>query len=203
MTALPSNLALVGEDLARATLRDARRSLRRRRAVTLTAIVAVLIVTATAAVANGWLFNETPTTSAVPSLGNVSGSLPRTLLTGLGPARRTLSSDATPSGSVCLTLTGFERNCVPSFLASQHLAWFVASPQPGKTLVWGIVRDDVVSVEAVSADGGTTTAQLGNDAFYLELSGGPPARLVARLLDGSTSTATVPTCPTTDPECAS
>ena len=35
MTALPSNLAMVGEDLARATARDAQRSLRRRRVVTL------------------------------------------------------------------------------------------------------------------------------------------------------------------------
>ena len=168
--------------------------------MTLTAIVAVLIVTATAAVANGWLFNETPTTSAVPSLGNLNGSGPRTLLTGLGPARRTLSSDATPSGSVCLTLTGFERNCVPTFLASQHLTWFVASPQPGQTLVWGIVRDDVISVEAVSATVAPPRRQLANDAFYLELPGSPD-HLVIRLSNGSSEIVPVFPRPLTNLNC--
>ena len=65
MTALPTNLALVGEDLARATLRDVRRSLRRRRRRDARDHPSrVLVVTATAAVANGWLFNETPTAAA-------------------------------------------------------------------------------------------------------------------------------------------
>jgi hypothetical protein len=73
MTALPSNLAFVGEDLARAIKRDAQRSLRRRRAMTLAFVVAVLVTTATASVANGWLFGETPTLRAVPSLGNARG----------------------------------------------------------------------------------------------------------------------------------
>jgi hypothetical protein len=71
MSALPSNLAHVGEDLARATRRDALRSLRRRRALALAVVVAVLGVTATAGLANGWLFGETPALRAVPSLGNV------------------------------------------------------------------------------------------------------------------------------------
>jgi hypothetical protein len=71
MTALPTNLAFVGEDLARAIKRDAQRSLRRRRTATLVFVIAVLVVTATASVANGWLFGETPTLRAVPSLGDV------------------------------------------------------------------------------------------------------------------------------------
>lgn len=69
MTALPSNLAFVGEDLARAISRDAHRSARRRRSATIAIAIAVLVITATAAVANGWLFDETPTLRAIPSLG--------------------------------------------------------------------------------------------------------------------------------------
>jgi hypothetical protein len=70
MSALPANLAYVGEDLARATQRAAARSLRRRRAAALTLIAAVLVVTTSASVANGWLFGETPTLRAVPGLGD-------------------------------------------------------------------------------------------------------------------------------------
>ena len=61
MTALPTNLALVGEDLARATLRDVRRSAKRRRAVTVALILALVVVAATTAIANGWLLSDTPT----------------------------------------------------------------------------------------------------------------------------------------------
>jgi len=69
MTALPSNLALVGDDLSRATMLDARRSLRRRRLTTYALVFALLALTASAAVANGWLFgDETPVLRVVPSL---------------------------------------------------------------------------------------------------------------------------------------
>ena len=67
MTALPSNLALVGEDLARATLRDARRSRARRRLATYAVAFALLALTATAAVASGWLFgDEQPVVRVAP-----------------------------------------------------------------------------------------------------------------------------------------
>jgi hypothetical protein len=69
MTALPSNLAMVGEDLARATMVDARRSRRRRRLTTYALAFALLALTASAAVANGWLFgDETPVVRIVPAL---------------------------------------------------------------------------------------------------------------------------------------
>ena len=69
MTALPSNLALVGDDLARATFIDARRSHRRRRLATCAVAFALFALTASAAVANGWLFGDgTPVIRAVPSL---------------------------------------------------------------------------------------------------------------------------------------
>ncbi|MDX6563698.1 MAG: hypothetical protein QOD65_3512, partial [Gaiellales bacterium] len=71
MTALPSNLAMVGEDLARATARDAQRSLQRRRLVTYAIAFALLALTASAAIANGWLLDETPAVQALPSLGSV------------------------------------------------------------------------------------------------------------------------------------
>jgi len=69
MTALPSNLALVGDDLARATFLDARRAHRRRRLATCAVAFALFALTASAAVANGWLFGDgTPVIRAVPSL---------------------------------------------------------------------------------------------------------------------------------------
>jgi hypothetical protein len=243
VTALPTNLALVGEDLARATLIDARRSLRRRRLVTYSVALVLLALTGTVAVANGWLFGETPTLRAIPSLGSgptpgvfapgsgitgahdvtqseaqhraaqlgTGGSAPlgsangpasrRTLLTNLGPQRRVLSSVTTTSGGVCLALTGFAVQCVPTFAPGQQLAWFVWSPPTGATLIWGIVRDEVTSVEAISADGRTTLAKLANDAFYVELIDGPPARLVARSRDGKSTTETFSACPPTTPFC--
>lgn len=76
MTTLPSNLAMVGEDLARATQRDARRAIQRRRLVTYAIAFALLALTASAAIANGWLFDETPTVKAVPSFGQ-SAKVPK------------------------------------------------------------------------------------------------------------------------------
>ena len=166
MSALPSNLLTVGEDLARATARDAERSLRRRRAVTLVVALAILVVTATAAVANGWILGQTTTLRAVPALGpGQSGAGPapgaaasaigelaktaakhrapspdsarapelgsavagtsRTLLTDLGPQERVLSSVATTTGGVCLLLTGFPVQCIPTFTTGQDVAWIV------------------------------------------------------------------------------
>jgi hypothetical protein len=200
MTALPSNLALVGEDLARATSRDARRSLRRRRAVTLVLVVAALVVTATAAVANGWLFSETPTVQAVPSLGSADGATPRTLLTGLGPEQRTLTAVTTTSGGVCLTLTGFSEQCVPTFRHGEKVTWVLAPSGTGTTLIWGIVRDEVLAVEAVSSDGQSSSAALANDAFYVELPGSP-GHLVIQLAGGGSEDVPLIPCPPTTPDC--
>ena len=243
MSALPSNLRMVGEDLARATTRDAERSLRRRRAVTLVVALAILVVTATAAVANGWLLGQTTTLRAVPALGpapsraglaagaavpvtsevaktaakhrapssdsarapelgSAAASTPHTLLTNLGPERRVLSSVATTSGGVCLVLTDFPVQCIPTFTAGQHVAWIVTPSGTGTTLIWGIARDDVESVEAVSDDDTSTPAELGNNGFYVEVEGGQPARLVVHLSDGSSDVVPLFPCPLTAPSCA-
>jgi hypothetical protein len=243
MTALPSNLVMVGEDLARATSRDAQRSLRRRRAVTLAVALAILVVTATAAIANGWLFGETPTLRAVPALGSVpprgafapgdavaaaagvaqsqaghraasagSGSAAplgsiqngasRTLLANLGSERRALRSVTTSTGGVCLVLTGFAPECIPTFTGDQKLAWVLGSPSAGTTVVYGIARDAVAGVDAVTSDGRTIAARLANNAFYLEVSGGQPVQLIAHLGDGSSETLSLLPCPATDPSCA-
>jgi hypothetical protein len=235
MSALPSNLLLVGEDLARATSRDARRSLARRCALALSIAVAVLVVTATAAVANGWLFGETPTLRAVPALGaaqasgafapgdavsaiddlaraeaahrattpGTAGQAPlgsgdpssaRTLLSNLGRARRALRSVATSSGGVCLILSGFPSQCVPTLKSGSEIAWYIA-PSASPTIIFGIVRDDVESVEAVTADDRSITARLANNAFYLELSDGQATRLVVHLADGSSDDVPLPACP--------
>jgi hypothetical protein len=198
VSALPANLARVGDDLARATARDAQRSRKRRRAATCVAVLVLLALMATAAVANGWLLGESPTADAVPSL---AGSEPRTLLTGLGPDQRTLTAATTPSGVVCLTLSGYQTQCIPTFTDDQELAWLAWSSQSGPTLVWGIVRDRVVGVDAVSAAGVRTAAQFGHDAFYLELSGGMPAQLVAHLADGGTKQIPIGDCSPSAPDC--
>jgi hypothetical protein len=235
MTTPPSNLILVGEDLARATARDARRSLVRRRALTLSILLAVLLVAAAASIANGWLFGETPTLQAVPALGGgqvrgafapgdavsaiddiarvedahraatpgAGGQAPLgrgdahatgTLLTNLGSAGRTLRSVATSTAGVCLLLSGFHPQCVPTFAVDQQIAWFLA-PSPGLQIVFGLVRDGVESVEAVTADGRRITARLANNAFYVELGNGRATRLVAHLTDGSSDSVLLPACP--------
>lgn len=243
MSALPSNLRMVGEDLARATARDAERSLRRRRVVTLVVALAILVVTATAAVANGWLLGQTTTVRAVPALGpgasratlapgapapvigelaktaakhraaapdatrppelgSAAAGTTRTLLTNLGPQKRTLSSVATTTGGVCLLLTDFPVQCIPTFTVGQDVAWIVTPTSNGTTLIWGIARDDVESVEAVSDDDTSTPAELGNNGFYVEVESAQPARLVVHLSDGSTDEVPLFPCPVTTPSCA-
>jgi hypothetical protein len=235
MTALPSNLAIVGEDLARATLRDAQRSARRRRALTVSVALAVLFVTATAAVANGWLFGQTPTLRAVPALGagpvsnafdpaasgsaingvadaetrhraatpgtanapplgEVSGS-PRTLLANLGPEHRALTTRATTTGGVCFTLTDFVPQCTPTFADAQEVDWISAASGTGSTLIWGITRDDVTSIDAVSDTGASFAAQLANNGFYAEVTDGQLDHLVVHLSDGTTQTVSLLPCP--------
>jgi len=241
MSALPSNLALVGEDLARATSTDVRRSLARRRALTVTIAVAVLVVTASAAVANGWLFGETPTLRAAPALGSGQGrgafapgdavsaiddltraeaahraatpgsggqaplgsriGRSRILLENLGAQGRTLRSVTTSTGGVCLILSGFSPQCVPTFKNDQALAWYLA-PSAGATIIFGIARDDVTSVEAVTTDGRSISARLADDAFYLEVRDGRVSRLVAHRSDGSSDSVALVLCPPTVPDCA-
>lgn len=201
MTALPPNLAAVADDLARATLRDARRSLRRRRRITFAVAFALLALTASAAIATGWLTDKTPASRAVPGVNGAAGEVAsRTLLTGLGSGLRELSAVVTAGGGVCLTLTGFEPQCVPTFLARQPVTWF-ARPLAGGTALFGLARDEVTAIEAVAADGSATAAELANGAFYAEMRGGPPTRLSVHLSDGTTETVPVLTCPLSTPDC--
>jgi hypothetical protein len=202
VTALPTNLAMVGEDLARATARDAQRSLQRRRLVTYAIAFALLAITASAAIANGWLFEETPAVKALPSLGSAaSGDDLRTLMTDLGSDRRVLSSVPAANGAICLVLTGYQMQCVTKFTKDQQLVWFVWASQSGPTLLWGAVRDTVAAVDAVSTTGETTRARLENEAFYVEFPNGLPARLVAHLADGSEAVVSVAECPLDAPDC--
>ncbi|HEY3613917.1 MAG TPA: hypothetical protein VGK92_09440 [Gaiellales bacterium] len=245
MSALPSNLALIAEDLARATQIDARRARRRRRVATYAIAFALLALTATAAVAAGWLFGgETPVVRVVPSLGGsplpvtivpggrdtsaqdvtrlvaqhraqqpgregspplgqASAGTEQTLLDGLGPESRSLSSTATTSGGVCITLTGFGTQCVPTFVQGQDVVWFFRSTADRTTAVWGIVTDAVAGVDVVTASGSTMTAEIGNGGFYAELGDGSPARLVIHLRDGTSETVTPLPCPITTPDCTS
>lgn len=243
MTALPSNLAFVGEDLARAISRDAHRSARRRRTATIAIAIALLVLTATAAIANGWLFDETPTLRAVPSLGGggqVRGAFAprdavsavaglaqseaqhraaspgtdnspplgvaqpgesRRLLSDLGSAHRALTAIPTTSGGVCLALTDFTPQCVPTFKNGQEVSWFVVTPSDGPVALYGLVRDNVTAVEAVFADGRTAAARLANNAFYLELTADQPGSLVAHLADGSSDVVAQLPCPLTNLDC--
>jgi hypothetical protein len=204
VTTLPSNLALVGEDLARATLRDARRSLKRRRLVVCAVAFALLALTASAAVATGWLSEKSPTARALPALSAVgTESAPRLLLTDLGSGARALTSYTTAKDAVCLTLTGFEVQCVPAFLAKQQVSWYTHSLSDGTTLIYGLARADVDAIDAVSADGHVTPAQLGNGAFYLEVGGSVPTRVVLHLSDGTDISKPASPCPPATPDCVS
>jgi hypothetical protein len=243
MTALPSNLALVGDDLARATFIDAKRSLRRRRLTTCAVAFALFALTASAAVANGWLFGDaTPVLRAVPSLGAASPTGPvapasavtaaskitqsegahrsatsgtgqapplgsansadaKTLLTGLGPEKRSLTVVTTTSGGVCIALTGVPVQCFATFAPDQEIGTFTSSPSKADTVVWGIVRDDVTAVEAIGADGATYTAVIGHGGFYVDLGDSTPTRLIVHLADGTSDSVTPLPCPLTTPAC--
>lgn len=201
MTALPSNLAAVGDDLARATLKDAKRSTRRRRIVTVAVACALLALTASAAIATGWLSEKTPTSQAVPSLAAGAADATQVLLTGLGPRQRELTSQATATGAVCITLSGFEAQCVPALLVKQQVSWFTRTLGDGTTLIFGIARDDVTALEAVLSDGRAVSAQLGNGAFFLELTEGPPTHLLVHLSDGTSTTKAISPCPPSTPDC--
>ena len=201
MTALPSNLARVAEDLARATQGDARQSLRRRRIVTFAVALALLALTASAAIATGWLSDTTPTARAVPSL--TEGPSQQTLLTDLGAQGRVLSTVTTADGGVCVSVTGFETQCVPSFLAKQQITWFVQSVPGGTTAVFGLARDDVTGIDGVVPDGRTVAAQVANGAFYLELTDVPPTQVTVHLRDGSSNAVAIAPCPSASPDCVS
>jgi hypothetical protein len=203
VTALPSNLAAVADDLARATLKDSRRTIKRRRIVTVAVAFALLALTASAAIATGWLSEKTPTAAAVPELAAGSGGAGvQVLLSGLGSQLRALSSEATPGGGICITLTGFEAQCVPTLLVKQQIAWFTRSLDDGTTVIFGIVREQVTGVDALLSDGRTQPAQIGNGAFYLELTEGPPTHVLLHMSDGTSVTKAVSPCPPATPDCA-
>jgi hypothetical protein len=200
MTALPTNLALVGEDLARATLRDVRRSAKRRRAVTVALVLALVVVAATTAIANSWLLSDTATVQAVPSLGPENDTVTHTLLSGLGPQERVLTAVTTAGGGVCITLTGYTTECVPTFKQGQMVDWVITPSRPGATIVWGIVRDEVTAIQAVSATGESAVARVANDGFYVELPGSPD-HLVIQLSSGGSEVVPLVPCPPVDPNC--
>ena len=124
------------------------------------------------------------------------------MLTGLGSEQRTLSAVTTTAGGVCLTLTGFSEQCVPTFRPAEKVNWVISASGTGTTLVWGIVRDEVVAVEAVSADGESSSAKVANDGFYVELRGSPD-HLVIRLAGGGSEQVPLVPCPPTTPDCTS
>lgn len=201
MTKLPSNLALVHEDLARATLLDTRRAVKRRRLIAFAVAFALLALSASAAIATGWLSEKTPAVQAVPSLDGRHTGVPRELMSNLGSSRRTLTAVTTKGGSVCLTLTGYTQQCVSAFLVKQQMSFFVWATKPGgPAVISGIVRDGVVAVDAISPGGKATRARLANDAFFLELPG-LPTKLIAHLVDGSSVTRAVAPCSSTTPDC--
>jgi hypothetical protein len=112
-----------------------------------------------------------------------------------------LTSVPTTTGGICLTLSGYGPECVPTFRAGDHVDWFVW-PTPGEpTAVWGIVSDDVTSLDVVSTGGTTTRAELGNGGFYAELTDGSLDRLILYLDDGSSETVEPLPCPLTTPDC--
>jgi hypothetical protein len=134
-------------------------------------------------------------------LGVPIASQSRTLLSHLGPGRRTLRTVVTSTGGVCVQLSGLGVQCLTSFGDGQLVVWFIARPRPSTTIIYGIARAGVVGVDAIDADGRAQPAALGNDAFYLELSH-LPAYLRLHLTGGATATEHLPQCPAATPSCA-
>jgi hypothetical protein len=148
MTALPSNLALVGDDLARATFIDARRSLRRRRLTTCAVAFALFALTASAAVANGWLFGDaTPVLRAVPSL---SATSPRSPLASGGAA--TAASDITQSEEA-------HRSMTPGSVPAPPLG--SANGADARTLLTGLGPEDRSLTVVTTTSGGACVALTG------------------------------------------
>jgi hypothetical protein len=148
MTALPSNLALVGEDLERATFIDARRSLRRRRLTTYAVAFALFALTASAAVANGWLFGDaTPVLRAVPSLS--AASTP-------GPAAPT---DAVTAVSKITQSEGAHRGAISGTGLAPPLG--SANSADAKTLLTGLGRENRSLTVVTTTSGGVCVALTG------------------------------------------
>jgi hypothetical protein len=133
-------------------------------------------------------------------IGTPDASLSRVLLTNLGQDGRTLTSIPTSSGGVCFQLTGIAVQCVPRFAENQLLMWSITTPHADTVVIYGIARDQVSAVDAVNADGTTTRATLGNDAYFLELPS-TPLRLLIHLHDGSVRSEALPQCSTATPAC--
>jgi hypothetical protein len=136
-----------------------------------------------------------------PPLGSADGNHAKTLLSGLGPDNRTLTAVTTTSGGVCVVLTGVPVECVPTFQADQEVIAFTSSPSKADTVVWGVARDDVTSIDAIDVDGATHAAEVGSGAFYADLGNASPDRLIVHLADGSSDTVTPAPCPLTNPAC--
>ena len=224
MTALPSNLAFVGEDLARAISRDARRSAQAPPQSDTRDRVAVLVVTATAASPTAGCStrrrrcarcrlsvaapgaervrgarrhigrrgsSRSPRQSIAPANpGHGQHTFPRhgqrgpdaNLLSDLGPQQRVLTSVATTAGGVCLLLTGFDVECVPTFEADSNISWFAGDADSGAARDLRIRprrRDGRSRPFRRRADARSLASP--NNAFYLEFTDGEPGSLVAHL----------------------
>jgi hypothetical protein len=144
---------------------------------------------------------DQPAGNGSAPLGQPIAATSRTLISDLGPLKRALSSMATTTGGVCLTLTGFDPECFATFAPDQDAVWFFRSTPERAVVVWGVVRGSVTAVEVVSTGGTTTTAEIGNGGFYAELADGSPERLILQLDDGRSETVEPLPCPLTTPDC--
>ena len=146
---------------------------------------------------------DQPLANGSAPLGIADMASARTLISGLGVHKRTLTAVTTTTGGVCLALTDVETECFATFAPDQDSIWFVHGAAPRLFVVWGLVREGVTGVEVVSAAGTRITAALGNGGFYAELADGPPAQLLLLHDDGSTDSVAVLRCPVTTPACDS
>ena len=211
VTALPSNLAVVGEDLARATLSDARRSLKRRRLVTCAVAFALLALTASAAIANGWLLGATTPTGR--------GACRRSRQRRDGrPTSRTRCS-RTSASDVSATLDAQlrhdrERRRSASFSRASRCSACRSSREPAARLVLrlvrramarrrlGLVRDGSRARSRRSSPMAGATRALLAERRLLRRAGRPAgaADRAARATAARRS-CRIPPCPLTDPDC--
>lgn len=140
--------------------------------------------TSKASVPQSWL-------PGTPDLSSV-----RALITGIGPASRTIYAYTTDRGKVCSGLTGVSSGCLPGFSEEAPFAWtFVPATAEEPALIWGMIPDYVTEVD-VSVGGMSHVAELRNNAYVFQAASAATRSfdsLTVKLSDGTSRTTNLPT----------
>ncbi len=184
MTALPSNLALVGEDLARATLQDARRSVRRRRIVDVRDRVRSARADRERRRSRPAGCRRRRRLPASLRLRRQAQAPRRRHAACVSGPVRVLSAYTTTAGAVCLTLTSFEVSASPPSWWSNRSAAYGQLLDDGTIVMFGSFATTSRVSMRCHATGTAARADWPTSAFYVEVAGGC-RRPLLRLKDRS------------------